>query len=185
MEDRKIIELYFARNEQAIAETDRKYGAYCRAIAYRILEDRLDSEEVANDTYLRLWNSIPPQKPDPLKPYVGMISRHLSLDRYEEYHTQKRGGQVPLVLEELAECIPDNDSREDIGESVALKDALAKFIRSLPDKTQMIFLRRYWYASSAAEIAEEYGMRENSVNVLLHRTRKKLKDHLQKEGFDL
>jgi RNA polymerase sigma-70 factor (ECF subfamily) len=185
MEDRKIIELYFARNEQAIAETDRKYGAYCRAIAYRILEDRLDSEEVANDTYLRLWNTIPPQNPDPLKPYVGMISRHLSLDRYEEYHTQKRGGQVPLVLEELAECIPDNDSREDIGESVALKDALARFIRSLPDKTQMIFLRRYWYTSSVAEIAEEYGMRENSVNVLLHRTRKKLKDHLQKEGFDL
>ena len=185
MEDQQIVDLYFARSESAITETDRKYGRYCHSIAYNILEDHEDAKEIVNDTYLKVWNTIPPNRPDPLKPYVGMISRHLSLDRYEEYHTQKRGGQVPLVLEELAECIPDNDSREDIGESVALKDALAKFIRSLPDKTQRIFLRRYWYASSAAEIAEEYGMRENSVNVLLHRTRKKLKDHLQKEGFDL
>ena len=185
MEDHQIVDLYFARSESAITETDRKYGRYCHSIAYNILEDHEDAKEIVNDTYLKAWNTIPPNRPDPLKPYVGMISRHLSLDRYEEYHTQKRGGQVPLVLEELAECIPDNDSREDIGESVALKDALAKFICSLPDKTQMIFLRRYWYASSVAEIAEEYGMRENSVNVLLHRTRKKLKDHLQKEGFDL
>lgn len=185
MEDQQIVDLYFARSESAITETDRKYGRYCHSIAYNILEDHEDAKEIVNDTYLKAWNTIPPNRPDPLKPYVGMISRHLSLDRYEEYHTQKRGGQVPLVLEELAECIPDNDSREDIGESVALKDALAKFIRSLPDKTQMIFLRRYWYASSVAEIAEEYGMRENSVNVLLHRTRKKLKDHLQKGGFDL
>lgn len=185
MEDQQIVDLYFARSESAITETDRKYGRYCHSIAYNILEDHEDAKEIVNDTYLKAWNTIPPNRPDPLKPYVGMISRHLSLDRYEEYHTQKRGGQVPLVLEELAECIPDNDSREDIGESVALKDALAKFIRSLPDKTQMIFLRRYWYASSVAEIAEEYGIRENSVNVLLHRTRKKLKDHLQKEGFDL
>ena len=185
MEDQQIVDLYFARSESAITETDRKYGRYCHSIAYNILEDHEDAKEIVNDTYLKAWNTIPPNRPDPLKPYVGMISRHLSLDRYEEYHTQKRGGQVPLVLEELAECIPDNDSREDIGESVALKDALAKFIRSLPDKTQMIFLRRYWYASSVAEIAEEFGMRENSVNVLLHRTRKKLKDHLQKEGFDL
>jgi RNA polymerase sigma-70 factor (ECF subfamily) len=185
MEDQQIVDLYFARSESAITETDRKYGRYCHSIAYNILEDHEDAKEIVNDTYLKAWNTIPPNRPDPLKPYVGMISRHLSLDRYEEYHTQKRGGQVPLVLEELAECIPDNDSREDIGESVALKDALARFIRSLPDKTQMIFLRRYWYASSVTEIAKEYGMRENSVNVLLHRTRKKLKDHLQKEGFDL
>ena len=185
MEDQQIVDLYFSRSESAITETDRKYGRYCHSIAYNILEDHEDAKEIVNDTYLKAWNTIPPNRPDPLKPYVGMISRHLSLDRYEEYHTQKRGRRVPLVLEELAECIPDNDSREDIGESVALKDALAKFIRSLPDKTQRIFLRRYWYASSVAEIAEEYGMRENSVNVLLHRTRKKLKDHLQKEGFDL
>ena len=185
MEDQQIVELYFARSESAIAETDKKYGRYCHSIAYRILEDQEDANEIVNDTYLKTWNTIPPNRPDPLKPYVGMISRHLSLDRYEEYHTQKRGGQVPLVLEELAECIPDNDSGADIGESVALRDALGRFVRSLPEKTQEIFLQRYWYSRSVAEIAEGYGMRENSVTVLLHRTRKKLKAHLQKEGFDL
>lgn len=185
MEDQQIVDLYFARSESAIAETDKKYGRYCHSIAYRILEDNEDAKEIVNDTYLKTWNTIPPNRPDPLKPYVGMISRHLSLDRYEEYHTQKRGGQVPLVLEELAECIPDGDSGADIGESVDLRDALGRFVRSLPEKTQEIFLQRYWYSCSVAEIAEGYGMRENSVTVLLHRTRKKLKAHLQKEGFDL
>ena len=185
MEDQQIVDLYFARSESAIAETDKKYGRYCHSIAYRILENDEDAKEIVNDTYLKTWNTIPPNRPDPLKPYVGMISRQLSLDRYEEYHTQKRGGQVPLVLEELAECIPDNDSRADIGESVALRDALGRFVRSLPAKTQSIFLQRYWYSCSVAEIAEGYAMRENSVTVLLHRTRKKLKAHLQKEGFDL
>lgn len=185
MEDQQIVDLYFARSESAIAETDKKYGRYCHSIAYRILEDHEDSKEIVNDTYLKTWNTVPPNRPDPLKPYVGMISRHLSLDRYEEEHTQKRGGQVPLVLEELAECIPDNDSGADIGESVALRDALGRFIRSLPERTQEIFLQRYWYSCSVAEIAERYGMRENSVTVLLHRTRKKLKANLQKEGFDL
>jgi len=185
MEDQQIVELYFARSESAIDETDKKYGRYCHSIAFRILENDEDAKEIVNDTYLKTWNTVPPNRPDPLKPYVGMISRHLSLDRYEEYHTQKRGGQVPLVLEELAECIPDSDSGADIGESIALRDALGRFVRSLPEKTQEIFLQRYWYSCSVDEIAERYGMRENSVTVLLHRTRKKLKAHLQKEGFDL
>lgn len=185
MDDQQIVELYFARSESAIAETDKKYGRYCHSIAFRILEDHEDAKEIVNDTYLKTWNTIPPNRPDPLKPYVGMICRQISLDRYEEDHAQKRGGQVPLVLEELAECIPDGDSRADIGESVALRDALGRFVRSLPEKTQEIFLQRYWYSCSVAEIAEGYGMRENSVTVLLHRTRKKLKAHLQKEGFDL
>ena len=185
MEDQQIVELYFARSESAIDETDKKYGRYCHSIAYHILEDHEDAKEIVNDTYLKTWNTIPPNRPNPLKPYVGMISRQLSLDRYEEDHAQKRGGQVPLVLEELAECIPDGDSRADMGESVALRDALGRFVRSLPEKTQKIFLQRYWYSCSVAEIAEGYGMRENSVTVLLHRTRKKLKAHLKKEGFDL
>lgn len=185
MEDQQIVDLYFARSESAIAETDKKYGRYCYSIAFRILENDEDAKEIVNDTYLKTWNTVPPNRPDPLKPYVGMISRQISLDRYEEDHAQKRGGQVPLVLEELAECIPDGDSRADIGESVALRDALARFLRSLPDRTRDIFLQRYWYSCSVAEIAEGYGMRENSITVLLHRTRKKLKAHLKKEGFDL
>ena len=185
MEDQQILDLYFARSESAITETDRKYGRYCHSIAYNILEDHEDAKEIVNDTYLKAWNTIPPNRPDPLKPYVGMISRHLSLDRYEEYHTQKRGGQVPLVLEELAECIPDNDSREDIGESVALKDALAKFIRSLPDKTQRIFLRRYWFVRTVPQIAAETGMKESRVKMILHRTRERLREHLIRDGIEL
>ena len=185
MEDKQIVDLYFARSESAITETDKKYGRYCHYIAYRILENDEDAKEIVNDTYLKAWNTIPPNRPDPLKPYVGMISRQLSLDRYEEYHAQKRGGQVTLVLDELAECIPDNNHQEDIGESVALRDALNRFVWSLSHKAQKVFVRRYWYTSSISEIAREYGMKESSVTVLLLRTRKKLKDFLQKEGFDV
>ena len=185
MEDKQIVDLYLERSESAISETDKKYGRYCHYIAYRILENDEDAKEIVNDIYLKAWNTIPPNRPDPLKPYVGMLSRHLSLDRYEEYHTQKRGGQVMLVLDELAECIPDGNSGEDIGESIALQDALNKFVWSLSDKAQKVFVRRYWYSSSISEIAKEYGIKESSVTVLLLRTRKKLKAFLQKEGFDV
>ena len=183
MEDKKIIELYFARNESAIAETDRKYGAYCRAIAYRILGDRLDSEEVANDTYLRLWNSIPPKNPDPLKPYVGRISRNLALDVYDTKHAQKRQG-ITLALEELAECLPSDDGRE-IGESAALSDSLSRFITSLTKRERIIFVRRYFYLCPIAEIAQSLALKESTTAMTLSRTREKLRKHLIKEGFDL
>ena len=183
MEDKSIIELYFARNEAAIAETDRKYGSYCRAIAYRILEDRLDSEEVANDTYLRLWNSIPPKKPDPLKPYVGRVSRNLALDVYDVKHAKKRNG-VTLALEELAECLPSEDGRE-LGESAALSDALSRFISSLPERDKVIFVRRYFYLCPIAEIAKSLSLKESTTAMTLSRTREKLRKHLAKEGFAL
>ena len=185
MEDKQIVDLYFERSESAIAETDKKYGRYCHYIAYHILENDEDAKEIVNDTYLKAWNTIPPSRPDPLKPYVGMISRQLSIDRYEEYHAQKRAGQVALVLDELAECIPDNDGGEDIGECVALREALNKFVLSLRGKAQNVFVRRYWYSSSISEIAKDYNMKESHVTVLLLRTRKKLKEFLHKEGFDL
>ncbi len=183
MEDKKIIELYFARNESAIAETDKKYGAYCRAIAYRILEDRLDSEEVANDTYLRLWNSIPPKKPDPLKPYVGRISRNLALDVYDAKHAEKRHG-VTLALEELAECLPSEDGRE-IGESAALSDLLSRFISSLPEREKVIFVRRYFHLYPIADIAGDLGLKESAVAMTLSRTRTKLRKILEKEEVAL
>ena len=185
VEDKQIVDLYFERSESAISETEKKYGRYCHYIAYRILESDRDAEEIVNDTYLKAWNTIPPNRPDPLKSYVGMISRQLSLDRYDEYHTQKRGGQVSFILDELSECIPDNDGGEDIGESSALKDALNRFVRSLPEKAQKIFVCRYWYSCSISEIKEKYGMKESSITVLLLRTRRKLKQFLNKEGFDV
>ena len=184
MEDKEIVDLYWERSESAIAETERKYGKYCHYIAYQILENNEDAKEIVNDTYLKTWQTIPPKRPDALKPYVGMISRQLALNAYEEQHTQKRG-QLTLVLDELAECLPSNDEEWDVVSGIALHDSLNIFLRRLPSKTRNIFIRRYWYTSSIAEIAEEYSMKESAVAMLLLRARKKLKTHLQKEGFNL
>lgn len=183
MEDRQIVDLYWERSESAIKETEKKYGRYCHYIAYQILRDDEDAKEVVNDTYLKAWQTIPPKRPQAFKAYVGMISRHLAFDIYEAKHTQKRG-QIPLVLEELSECLPGEDG-SDIGAGIALRDSMNAFLRALPQKTRNIFIRRYWYTSSLAEIADEYAMKESAVGMLLLRTRKKLKTHLQKEGFHL
>ncbi len=185
MEDKEIVDLYWARSETAISETSKKYGRYCHSIAFRILSSDLDAEEVVNDTYLKTWNTIPPKRPAVLKGFVGMICRHLSLNAYDAQHAQKRNGQVALVLDELGECIPDNDSGEDIGESMVLREVLNHFVKSLPDQTQEIFVRRYWYISSVAEIAKDYHMTENHINVLLFRARKKLKEMLKEEGISV
>ena len=185
MEDKQIVELYWERSETAIAETEKKYGRYCHYIAYQILYNDEDAEQVVNDTYLKIWNTIPPQRPDLLKSYAGMISRQLALNTYEMQHTQKRGGQVPLVLDELSECIPDNADSTDIEDNIALSDALDRFIRSLPQRTRNIFVRRYFYISTVSEIAKDYSMKESNVAMLLLRTRKKLAQFLKKEGFDI
>ena len=185
MEDKQIVELYWARSENAISETEKKYGRYCHYIAYQILYNDEDAKEVVNDTYLKTWNTIPPKRPDPLKPYVGTISRQLALDVYKKQHAQRRGGQVSLVLDELSECISDNDNGADIGESVALSDALNRFMWALPQRTRNIFVRRYFYMSSVAEIAKDFSMKESNVTMHLLRTRKKLEQFLKKEGFDL
>ena len=184
MEDRQIVDLYWARSEVAITETDKKYGRYCHYIAYQILCDDMDAEEIVNDTYLKTWNTVPPNHPDPLKRYVGMISSQLALNRYEEKSAARRGGgKIPLIFHELDECITDEEASADMAESIVLRDLLNRFIWSLPKKTRNIFVRRYWYASSLAEIAEEYGMRESAVAMLMFRTRQKLREFLQKEGF--
>ena len=185
MEDKQIVELYWARSETAISETEKKYGRYCHYIAYQILYNDEDAKEVVNDTYLKTWNTIPPQRPSQLKPYVGIISRQLALDVYKAQNAQKRGGQVQFVLDELAECIPDNANSADIGERVALSDALSSFIWALPRRTRNIFVRRYFYMSTIAEIANDFSMKESNVTMHLLRTRKKLEHYLKKEGFDL
>lgn len=184
MEDKQIVDLYWARSEQAITETDKKYGRYCHYIAYQILSDHEDAEEIVNDTYLKTWNTVPPNRPDPLKAYVGMISNQLALNRYDEKTAEKRGGgKLPLIFHELDECLADETESADIGESIDLRDVLNRFLWSLPLKTRNIFVRRYWYASSLAEIAREYGMKENNVAMLMFRTRQKLREFLKKEGF--
>jgi RNA polymerase sigma-70 factor (ECF subfamily) len=185
MDDKQIVELYWQRCESAIEETDKKYGRYCHYIAYHILADNEDAKEIVNDTYLKTWNTVPPNRPDPLKPYVGTISRQLALNRYESQHAQRRRGQVALALDELAECIPDTDSGADIGESVALSDALTRFLWGLPERTRILFVRRYFYMSPVAEIAADFSMKESAVTMLMLRTRRKLAHFLKKEGFDL
>lgn len=182
MDDRQIVELYWERSESAIEETEKKYGRYCHYIAYQILENDEDAKEVVNDTYLKTWRSIPPHRPAALRPYVGMISRQLALDVYDEKHTQKRG-RLALVLDELAECLPSRDDEWDVVTGIALHETLNDFLRGLPPKTRNIFLRRYWYTDSIAEIAAAYSMKESAVGMLLLRTRNKLKIYLQKEGF--
>ena len=184
MDDKRIVHLYWLRDESAIEETDKKYGRYCHYIAYHILADDEDAKEVVNDTYLKTWNTVPPNRPDPLKPYVGTISRQLSLNRFEAQHTQKRGGQVALALDELSECIPDTNDT-DIGESVALSDALSRFLWTLPERTRIMFVRRYFYVSPIAEIAADFSMKESAVTMLMLRTRQKLAHFLKKEGFAL
>ncbi len=185
MDDQTIVALYFDRSQQAIAETREKYGRYCHYIASHILGNDADAEEVVADAWLKTWNTIPPHRPASLKAYVGMLTRQLALDAWDAQNAQKRGGQLTLALEELAQCIPDWASKADMAEGMALKTALNQFLRRLPQRTRQIFVRRYWYASSVVEIARDFGMKESAVTVLMLRTRRKLKAHLEKEGFSV
>ena len=186
MDDSKIIELYMDQSEQAISETARKYGRYCHYIAYNILHNDEDSEECVNDTYLRTWNSIPPKRPNKLQTFLGKITRNLSLNKYEKQSAEKRGsGQIPLILDELTECIPADRNSETLVEDMVIKETLDRFLENLSADARKIFVRRYWYMSSVKEIAEEYGLSESKVTVTLFRTRQKLKTVLEKEGIAL
>jgi len=182
VEDRQIVDMYWARSEDAIAETEKKYGRYCHYIAYQILFNDEDVEEVLNDTYLKVWNSIPPNRPRLLKPYVGMICRQLALDLYKTVHAEKRGGRVAAVFDEMDECVLSVQG-DDIEDTAALSDILERFIRALPERTRRIFIRRYFYMSSVPEIAADFRMKESAVAMLLLRTRNKLKKLLEKEWY--
>lgn len=185
MEDERIIQLYWDRDESAISESSDKYGAYCASIAHNILHSESDEEECVNDTWLRAWNAMPPQRPRILSAFFGKITRNLSFDRYKKLHRQKRGGgQMELVLDELAECVSGRDDTERKWDEKELTAELNRFLHSLPEDKRTLFLLRYWYAGTTAEIAERLGMSENNVSVLLHRIRGQLKAHLVERGFD-
>lgn len=182
MKDSEIVELYWSRSEQAILETKTKYDRYCTAVAYNILSSVEDSEECVSDTYLRVWNSIPPSKPENLKAYIGKITRNLALDRVRANNTQKRG-VLPLVLDELTTVGLDT-VEEEINRKL-LSDAITGFLRTLPPMKRRIFILRYWYFESISGIAEKTGWSDNRIKVDLFRTRKKLAEYLKKEGFSL
>lgn len=186
MEDSRIIEMYWQRDEQALILTRRKYGAYCRTIAMQILHSREDAAECENDTYLRAWNAMPPDRPQGLRAYLGAITRRLSLDRWRERKSQKRGGgEVALSLEELGECVGSADTVPTAVETAELSAVLSDFLRSLPTVECDLFLRRYWYFDSIAQIAKCYGFSESKVKMTLGRTRDKLREVLEKEGICL
>ena len=186
MDDKQILELYNERSETAISETADKYGKYCYYIAYNILYNTQDSEECVNDTYLKAWQTIPPQYPSKLSTYLGKITRNLALNRYKYYNRQKRGeGQTELVLDELLDCVPAAESTEQEVEEKILVEVLNRFLDDLPEEKMKIFMRRYWYMSPIKEIADDFAMGESKVKMILSRSRNKLKQILEKEGIIL
>ncbi len=183
-EDSQIIELFWKRDAAAISETADKYGAYCFTIANSILHNAEDSDECLNDTWLNVWNAIPPQKPNSLKLFLAKITRNLAFDRFNAKNAEKRGGgEILVVLDELAECLADRENVEDAYESKELGEYIRRFVRTLPERDCNVFVRRYFFTEQVAEIAKRYGLSNNNVMVILSRTRKKLKTYLLKEGY--
>lgn len=186
VEDKQIIDLYWARAETAISETAKKYGRYCHSIAFNILRSHEDSEECVNDTFFNAWKAMPPQRPNKLSAFLGTITRNLSLDKWEQYNAEKRGlGQVPFALEELHDCIPALENADQIADDLTLTEILNQFLNTLPKDRRKIFIRRYWYMNTIKEIAEGYSTSESKVKMSLLRSRNELKQLLEKEGFDL
>lgn len=185
MDDRSIVALYLARDEAAIAATQEAYGAYCHSIAARVLSTE-DAAECVNDTWLRAWNAIPPHRPERLGPFLGKITRRLAIDRLRYQTAARRGGNATAAaLDELQDCIPASDDTARVVEDAALSEALSRFVAQLPRDTARMFLRRYWYLWSVADIAEAFGCSESVVKTRLFRTRKSLRTFLEKEDITL
>ncbi|MGM9520901.1 MAG: RNA polymerase sigma factor [Oscillospiraceae bacterium] len=185
MDDQKIVALYWARSEEAVAETAKKYSGYCRSIAYNILQNREDAEECVNDAYIRAWGAIPPHRPERLSAFLGKITRNLALQRYLKNSARKRGGgEAALSLAELEECLPAAGG-DGISDDIALREALERFLRAQPKEARVLFTLRYFYMYPISQIAAKLGMSESRVKSALFRLRKKLRAHLEKEGIML
>lgn len=183
MEDSQIVSLYWQRSEEALDQTERKYGRYLTTIAYNILADREDSQESVNDTYLAAWDSMPPHKPQVLSTYLGKITRRISIDLFRKRESQKRGGgEYALSLDELGECIGSNSTEEAV-DVQALSAAIAGFLRTVSPEARNVFIGRYYYLDPVKKIAGYCGISESKAKILLHRTRQSLWEYLQKEGF--
>lgn len=184
MDDSQIIELYFLRSESAITETQQKYSSLCRRIAQNILGSREDSEECLNDTWLRVWNAIPPERPESFAAYIGRITRNLALGILRKKTAVKRsGGQYSLCLDELSECLCDEAGY--VSEDFVVKDAINSFLGQLKPETRRIFVMRYWYVMSIKDIARQLSLSEGSVKMSLMRTRESLRAFLSKEGVEI
>lgn len=186
MDDEKIIKLFEERSELAIEETSKKYLQYCSYISYHILNNVEDSNECVNDTFLYAWNSIPPNRPKQLSTYLGKITRNLALNRLKHDQTQKRGGgQTPLILSELGECLSTSSNIEDIMDVKLLIEALNVSLYQLPVMKRKIFVMRYWYCMNIKEIALQTSSSESKIKSIFHQLRKALKKKLMKEGIPI
>ena len=184
--EREIIALYRSRDENAIRMTAEALGGYCYTVAYNVLNSREDAEECVNDTYLAVWNAIPPANPASLKSFVSSITRRLALNRYKEQNRDKRGGgQVPLALEELAEVVSDTEDLPADYVRKELLESVTRFLRGCSPRDRGLFLDRYIRLEPTAVLAERYRVKEAQVLLILSRTRKKLKAQLEKEGYTL
>ena len=181
LDDNKIIELYVQRDESAISETAEKYGAYCEKIAYNILMDSFESEECVNDTYMRTWNSVPPTIPRILSAFLAKITRNIAIDKYKEKSAAKRSAYTES-LEELSECIGESEISDKI-EASAIGAAISRFLLGESEISRRIFVRRYFFEDSISEIAKSHFMSESYVKTMLHRTRKRLAEFLEKEDI--
>lgn len=183
MKDQQIIDLFFERSEQAIAELAGKYGAAVRGIALNILRSIQDAEECANDTYLHVWNRIPPKRPQYLGAYTCRIARNLSLNRYRANTAGKRNSQYDAALDELEETVPALETVESLYDARELADYINRFLKELSYTDRFLFMRRYWFGEPVSQIAEEMGMKPHAASVRLFRIRQRLQDYLCREGM--
>lgn len=180
MEDFKIVDLYWARNERAISETEQKYGRMLHSLSYSVLSSHEDAEECVNDTYVDAWGAMPDARPMYLGAFLSKITRRISIDRFRAIHRQKRGG-MGVAIEELTDCIPDTETVEGAYENGRLRDAINRFLHAQPTEKRVMFIRRYFYSQSITEIAAVTCSSEAKVKVTLHRMRQSLKALLEKE----
>lgn len=185
MEDAAIIDLYWQRDEAAIAETNRKYGRFCHSIALNILSVHEDAEECVNDTWHRTWNAIPPQRPNALRAWLGKIVRNLSLDRWRKNRAQKRGCGLEQLLTELEDCVPVAESPESLIETTELSHYISGWLDTLPSADRALFIRRYWYGEGLDRLAAESGMPPGRLAQKMFRLRNNLKLTLEREGVTI
>ena len=186
MHDDEIVRLFWERREEALRETQEKYGRYCQGIAKNILENDQDAEECTNDALLKAWESIPPEKPASLKAYLGRITRNLSFNLYRKAHANKRGGGAfTAVLDELAECVAGGVEPEEEWAKKELAEAINDYLAGLSKDRRQLFAARYFYADEIPVIAKRFGIRENTASVRLARLRKGLREYLTERGFHL
>lgn len=185
MEDQNIIDMYWSRNESAIAESERKYGRFCQSIAFNILKNREDSLECTQDTWHQAWNSIPPERPCVLRAFFGRITRNLAITKYRKEHAKKRFSGMTSMLDELAECIPAHNNVENTIESAELSRTISDWLMSLSLNDRTLFVLRYWNGTDIKTLAKKYGCSYEALSQRMYRLRASLKAHLESEGISI